>query len=192
MQIKEYRTGWVTDQVERGTNQNLEIKHWRIRLGSNRLDRRTQTLTRAQTKWKVGNQTNPTEKWGQFKDRHKEINDVVEKLVNASIVRESLFGSWVANPLLVKKGDEQWMMCINVTDFSKACPKDYYLLPYIDDKIELLHRHKLKSFLDAYKVYYLIHIHKEEEEKNFFPHGHGHILLHKNSIWIKKCRGNVP
>lgn len=46
-------------------------------------------------------------KKGQSKDRNKEINDEVDKLVNTRIVRESLFPSWVANPVLGKKEDEE-------------------------------------------------------------------------------------
>lgn len=40
---------------------------------------------------------------GQSKDRNKAINDEVHKLVKSGILWESLFPSWVANLVLVKK-----------------------------------------------------------------------------------------
>lgn len=41
----------------------------------------------------------------QYKEWNKAINDEVDKLVSVGIVRESLFLSWVAYPVLVKKDD---------------------------------------------------------------------------------------
>lgn len=107
-------------------------------------------------------------KRGQSKDIYKAINDEADKLVKAGIVQELLFPSWVANPVLVKKGDGKWRMCIDFTNPNKACPKDCYSLPSINEKIESLHGHKWKSFLDAYKGYHKIHMHNGDEEKRPF------------------------
>lgn len=59
-------------------------------------------------------------------------------------------------------------MGVDFTDFNKACPKGCYPLLSIDKKIESLHGHKWKSFLDAYKGYHQIHMHREDEEKLHF------------------------
>lgn len=42
-------------------------------------------------------------KRGQCGEHNKAINDEVDKLANASIVQESLFPSWVAKLVLVKR-----------------------------------------------------------------------------------------
>ncbi|GJW17888.1 hypothetical protein Tco_0025324 [Tanacetum coccineum] len=75
---------------------------------------------------------------------------------------------WVANPVLVKKENGSWMMCIDFRDLDKACPKDLYPLPEINCKIELLMRFKYKCFLDAYKGYHQIQMSMKDEEKTAF------------------------
>lgn len=56
---------------------------------------------------KIGMKSIRQKKRAQAKERKREINDEVDKLVCVGIVRESLFLSWVANPVLVKKDDGQ-------------------------------------------------------------------------------------
>ncbi|GJV44989.1 reverse transcriptase domain-containing protein [Tanacetum coccineum] len=74
--------------------------------------------------------------------------------------------------LNVRKGcslhDDSWRMCVDFKDLSKACPKDGYLLPEIDWKVESLCRFPFKCFLDAYKGYHQILMAKEDEEKTAF------------------------
>ncbi|XP_071695073.1 uncharacterized protein [Rutidosis leptorrhynchoides] len=83
-------------------------------------------------------------------ERSKWLKVEVDKLVKANILREVRYQTWVANPVLVKKPDGSWRMCIDFTDINKACPKDNYPLPEIDWKVELLAGFRYKCFLDAY------------------------------------------
>ncbi|GJT16299.1 reverse transcriptase domain-containing protein [Tanacetum coccineum] len=69
---------------------------------------------------------------------------------------------------MVKKYDGSWRMCVDFKDLNKACPKDGYLLPEIDWKVESLCRFPFKCFLDAYKGYHQIQMAKEDEEKTAF------------------------
>ncbi|XP_023742434.2 uncharacterized protein LOC111890558 [Lactuca sativa] len=59
-------------------------------------------------------------------DRNRKINAEVAKLVEAGIVREAIFPTWIANPVMVRKQDGSWRMCIEFFDLNKACPKDCY------------------------------------------------------------------
>nr|KAJ0202518.1 hypothetical protein LSAT_V11C500266950 [Lactuca sativa] len=104
-------------------------------------------------------------KKGQSIDMNKSINDELDKLEKAGILRESLFPSWVANPVLT---------CIDFTNLNKSYPKDFYSLPSIDEKIESLHGHKWIFFMGW--------------RKNIFSHIERDILLYKNVIWIKNAR----
>ncbi|KAL4580201.1 hypothetical protein LXL04_016385 [Taraxacum kok-saghyz] len=88
------------------------------------------------------------------KERNEIVNKEVEELVQAGILRSIQFPKWIANPVLVKKGDGSMRMCVDFTDLNKACPKDSYPLPEIEQKIEALGGYKWKSFLDAYKGYH--------------------------------------
>ncbi|KAI3794810.1 hypothetical protein L1987_37449 [Smallanthus sonchifolius] len=46
-------------------------------------------------------------------DRSREDVDQVRDLVNAGILREVHYPTWVANPVMVKKGNDTWRMCID-------------------------------------------------------------------------------
>ncbi|XP_071694815.1 uncharacterized protein [Rutidosis leptorrhynchoides] len=66
---------------------------------------------------------------GMAPDSVKWLCEEVTKLVRAGILREVQYQSWIANPVLVKKPDGSWRMCIDFKDLNKACPKDNYPLP---------------------------------------------------------------
>ncbi|GJS27231.1 reverse transcriptase domain-containing protein [Tanacetum coccineum] len=91
-------------------------------------------------------------KRGQAPERNKVIQEEVEKLVDAGIMKEVHYHSWLSNPVMVKKHDGTWRMCVDFKDLNNACPKDCYPLPEIDWKVESLCGYSFKCFLDAYKV----------------------------------------
>ncbi|GKC80862.1 reverse transcriptase domain-containing protein [Tanacetum coccineum] len=96
------------------------------------------------------------------------INNEVSKLVAAGIMREVHYHDWLSNPVMVKKSDNSWRMCVDFKDLNKACPKDGYPLPEIDWKVESLCGFPFKCFLDAYKGYHQIQMAEEDEEKTAF------------------------
>jgi len=51
-------------------------------------------------------------------------------------IRETLYPEWLANPVLVKKKNGKWRVCIDFTDLNKACPKDNFLLPSINQMVD--------------------------------------------------------
>ncbi|GJS25838.1 hypothetical protein Tco_0486458 [Tanacetum coccineum] len=78
------------------------------------------------------------------------------------------YPTWISNPVLVKKVDGIWRMCIDFKNINVACPKDYYPLPEIDSKIESVMGFPLKCFLDAYKGYHQVQMAEEDEEKTAY------------------------
>nr|GEZ63484.1 reverse transcriptase domain-containing protein [Tanacetum cinerariifolium]GEZ64364.1 reverse transcriptase domain-containing protein [Tanacetum cinerariifolium] len=104
----------------------------------------------------------------QAPERNKAIYKEVEKLVDAGIMKEVHYHSWLSNPVMVKKHDGSWRMCVDLKDLNKACHKDGYPLPEIDCKVESLCGYPFKYFLDGYKGYHQIKIAKEDEEKTTF------------------------
>ncbi|GKD70285.1 reverse transcriptase domain-containing protein [Tanacetum coccineum] len=101
-------------------------------------------------------------------ERNKAIYEKVEKHVNAGIMKEVHYHSWLSNPVMVKKHDDSWRMCVDFKDLNKTCPKDGYPLPEIDWKVDSLCGYPFKCFLDAYKGYHQIQMAKEDEEKTTF------------------------
>nr|GFB21497.1 reverse transcriptase domain-containing protein [Tanacetum cinerariifolium] len=112
-------------------------------------------------------------KRGQAPERTKAIQAEVEKLVEAGIMREVYYHDWLSNPVMVKKHDGSWRMCVDFTDLNKACPQDCYPLPEIDQKVESLCGYPFKCFLDAYKGYHQIQMAAADEEKIAFHTGQG-------------------
>ncbi|GKD51431.1 hypothetical protein Tco_1280407 [Tanacetum coccineum] len=103
-------------------------------------------------------------KKSQTPERNKAIQEEVEGLMEANIMKEVHYHSWLANPIMIKKHDNSWRMCVDFKDLNKACLKDGYPLPEIDWKVESLYRYPFKYFLDAYKGYHQIKMAKKDEE----------------------------
>nr|GEU98339.1 reverse transcriptase domain-containing protein [Tanacetum cinerariifolium] len=110
-------------------------------------------------------------KRGQAPERAKAIQAEVQKLVDTGIMREVYYHDWLSNPVMVKKHDGSWQMCVDFTDLNKACPQDCYPLPEIDWKVESLCGYPFKCFLDAYKGYHQIQLAEADEEKTAFDTG---------------------
>ncbi|GJU83122.1 reverse transcriptase domain-containing protein [Tanacetum coccineum] len=100
-------------------------------------------------------------------------------------MREVHYHSWLSNPVMVKKHDDSWRMCVDFKELNKACPKDGYPLPEIDWKVESLFGYTFKCFLDAYKGYHQIKIAKEDEEKTTFITSQGIFCYSKMPFRLK-------
>ena len=86
-------------------------------------------------------------------ERDNAIKDEVQKLIAAKFIREVYYPDWIANIVMVKKANGKWRMCVDFIDLNKACPKDSYLLPRIDQLMDSTAGHKLLSFMDAFSGY---------------------------------------
>ncbi|GKA85836.1 reverse transcriptase domain-containing protein [Tanacetum coccineum] len=126
-------------------------------------------------------------KRGQAPERNKAIQEEVEKLVDAEIMKEVHYHNWLSNPVMVKKHDGSWRMCVDFKDLNKACPQDGYPLPEIDWKVESLCGYPFKCFLDAYKGYHQIKMAKEDEEKTAFITNQGIFCYSKMPFGLKNA-----
>ncbi|KAK0593828.1 hypothetical protein LWI29_016082 [Acer saccharum] len=106
-------------------------------------------------------------------ERSAAIKEEVSKLLAARSIREVKYPEWVANVVLVKKKNNQWRMYVDFTDLNKACPKDSFLLPRIDQLVDATAGHETLSFMDAYSGYNQIKMHKPDEEKTAFTTDQG-------------------
>nr|GEV01240.1 reverse transcriptase domain-containing protein [Tanacetum cinerariifolium] len=113
-----------------------------------------------------------TEKRGQALKHAKAIQVEVQKLVEAGILRELYYHDWLSNPVMVRKHDGSWRMCVDFTDLIKAYSQGCYPLPEIDWKIEYLCGYPFKCFLDAYKGYHQIRMAEQDEKKMAFHTSH--------------------
>ena len=61
---------------------------------------------------------------------------------------------------MVKKPNGKWRICIDYKDLNKACPKDSFPLPWIEQLVDDTVGHELLSFMDAYSGYNQIRMHE--------------------------------
>jgi hypothetical protein len=54
----------------------------------------------------------------------------------ARFIKEVFYSEWLANPILVKKKNGKWRMCVGYTSLNKACPKHSFPLPCIDQIVD--------------------------------------------------------
>nr|AAS01973.1 retrotransposon protein, putative, Ty3-gypsy sub-class [Oryza sativa Japonica Group] len=101
-------------------------------------------------------------------DRKQAIREELDKLLKAGFIKEVLHPEWLANPVMVRKANGKWRMCVDFTDLNKACPKDHFPLPRIDQLVDSTAGCELLSFIDAYSGYHQISMAKEDEEKTSF------------------------
>ena len=92
----------------------------------------------------------------------------VTKLLMAGFIREVYYLDWLANVVLMKKANGKWRMCVDFMDLNKACPKDNFPLPRIDQLMDSTAGHKLLTFMDAFSGYNQIKMAEEDQEKTAF------------------------
>ena len=96
------------------------------------------------------------------------MQDEVTKLIEDDLIHEVHYPEWLANMVLVKKPNGKWRMCVDFTDLNKACPKDSYPLPSIDQLVDATSGFRLMSFMDAFSGYNQIRMTSENEENTIF------------------------
>jgi hypothetical protein len=101
-------------------------------------------------------------------NKREAIKRETSKLLAAGFIKEVIHPEWVANPILVKKKNNEWRMCVDYTDLNKHCPKDHFGLPRIDQVIDLTAGRVLLSFLDCYSGYHQIALQEEDQIKIMF------------------------
>ena len=99
--------------------------------------------------------------WRFEDDKRRAIGKEISRLLKARFIREVLHTRCVANPILVpKKGTKELRMCVDYTGLNKACPKDLFALPRIDQVIDTMAGLDLLCFLKAYSGYHQIKMRK--------------------------------
>ena len=98
-------------------------------------------------------------------ERDQAVTEEVTKLLTVSFIKEVYYPDWLANVVLVKKENWKWRMCVDFTDLNKACPKDSFPLPRIDQLMDSI---ALLTFMDTFSRYNQIKMAEEDQEKTAF------------------------
>lgn len=87
-------------------------------------------------------------------ERRRTIGKEIARLQAADFIKEVIHIEWLANHAPVPKKDTtELRMYIYYTALNKACPKDLFPLPRIDQVIDSTAGSELQCFLDAYSGY---------------------------------------
>ena len=92
-------------------------------------------------------------------NRQKPLESHVAELLLAGFIREIQYTTWLSNVVIVQKSNGKWKVCIDYTNLNKACPKDSYPMPNIDQLVDNSAGYQLLSFMDAYSGYNQIAMH---------------------------------
>ena len=101
-------------------------------------------------------------------EKQATIETEVQKLLEAGFIREEKYPTWLANVVLVRKANGTWRMCVDYTDLNKACPKDCFPLPRIDQLVDSTSGHELLSFMDAFFGYNQIKMNSKDQVHTSF------------------------
>jgi hypothetical protein len=101
-------------------------------------------------------------------EKRETIKWEIAKLLMAGFIKEVIHPKWVANPILVRKKNNEWRMCVDYTDLNKHCPKDHFGLPRIDQVVDSTAGCVLLCFLDCYSRYHQITLKEEDQIKTAF------------------------
>ena len=121
-------------------------------------------------------------------ERDNAIKNEVQKLMAAKFIREVYYPDWLANVVMVKKANGKRRMCVDFTDLNKACPKDNYSLPRIDQLVDSTAGHKLLSFMDAFSGYNQIRMDEANQEKTSFVTSQGLFCYEVMLFGLKNAR----
>ena len=100
--------------------------------------------------------------------RAKIVMEVVDWLLDANAIRLVQYPTWLSNTVVVRKKNGKWRACVDFTDLNKACPKDSFPLPRVDQLVDSASGHERISFLDAFRGYHQIPMILSDREKTAF------------------------
>ena len=90
--------------------------------------------------------------------------------------------------MMVKDNNGKWRIYVNFIDLNKACPKDSFPLPKINQLVDSSAKHRLLSFMDAFFGYNQILMDEEDQEKSAFITSQGLYCYRVMPFELKNAR----
>ena len=81
-----------------------------------------------------------------------QIKSELNKLMKAKIIFHVRHFKWVSNMVPVRKNNGDIRICIDFRNLNKACQKDNFPLPTMEQILQLVASSELMSFLDGFQV----------------------------------------
>jgi hypothetical protein len=113
------------------------------------------------------------------------IKAEVEKLLKAGFIYPIHLTEWVSNPIPVDKKQGTIRVCTDFCDLNKACSKDNYPTPFIDQIIDECAGCEAFSFMDGFSGYNQIQVKPEDQHKMTFICPWGTFAYRKMPFGLK-------
>lgn len=88
--------------------------------------------------------------WCSSKEHANVVKEEANKLKRIRAIKKVFYPECLANTVVVRKKTGKLRMCVNFTNLNKACPKDPFSVPRIDQLIDATFVHPRMSFLNAF------------------------------------------
>ena len=121
------------------------------------------------------------------KEHVEAVKSEVTKLKQVKAIKEVFYPQWLANTVVVKKKTRKWCVCVDFTDLNRACPKDPFPMPRIDQLVDATVGHHWMSFLDAFQGYHQIPLALDDQEKTAFVTPVGNYLYKMMPFGLKNA-----
>jgi len=83
----------------------------------------------------------------------EKFKEELQKILNVNFIYPISDSQWVSPLVIVPKKNGKWIVCINYSELNKATLKDHFLLPFIDQVLDILVGKKYLSLLDRFSGY---------------------------------------
>jgi hypothetical protein len=101
-------------------------------------------------------------------EKRQAMGEELSRLLAAGFVTEVQHPNWIADLVLIPKKSRKWWMCVDYMSLNKACLKDPFPLPWIDQVMDLTVVCEILSFLDAYSGYHQIRLAEVDQPATTF------------------------
>jgi hypothetical protein len=92
----------------------------------------------------------------------------VEKLLKVGFIYHVALTDWVSNLVPIDKKQGTIHVCIDYRDINKACPKDIFPTPFIDQIVDDCAESEIFSLMDGFSRYNQINIVHVDQHKTAF------------------------
>jgi hypothetical protein len=109
----------------------------------------------------------------------------VEKLLKVGFIYLVALTEWVSNPVPIDKKGGSICVCVDYRDINKACPKDNFPTPCVDQIVDDCAGSEIFSLMDGFSGYNQINIAHEDQHKTAFVFPWGTFAYRKLPFSLK-------
>ena len=109
----------------------------------------------------------------------------IEKLLKAGFIYPICLTEWVSNLISVDKKQGAIRICTDFCDLNRACGRDNFPTPFIDQILDECAGSEVISFMDGFSGYNHIQIEPKDQHKNAFIYPWGTFSYRKVPFSLK-------